>query len=116
MGATPLHTSKVGLRRNLNNNCTSPQFHVVYKNLFQRFHSAEGEPPAEWPNLIVFDRFCYEFDDSEFFPELADEWLNPVNLARRQETELNHWNKEAYQDGAAPQRAPENAATQRETT
>ena len=33
MGVSPLHASTVRLVRNLNKNCMSPQFHVVYDNL-----------------------------------------------------------------------------------
>ena len=50
----------------------SLQFHAVYGNLFQPVHSSEGNPPIEWPDLIVFDRFCSDFDDSDFVPELVD--------------------------------------------
>ena len=67
-----------------------PQFHIVYDNLFQTVYLAEGEPPAKWSDLIVFDIFCSDFGDSDFFPELKDEWLTSVDLARRREAELNH--------------------------
>ena len=47
MDVSPLHTITVGLIRNLNTNCMSPQFHVVYENLFQTVHSYEGKPPTK---------------------------------------------------------------------
>ena len=72
MDVSPLHTITVGLIRNLNTNCMSPQFHVVYENLFQTVHSYEGKPPTKWPDLIVFDRFRSDFYDSDFVPEIAN--------------------------------------------
>ena len=42
MGAYPLHASTVGLVPNLNTNCMSPQFRVVYDNPPQIVYSAEG--------------------------------------------------------------------------
>ena len=49
-----------------------------------------------------------------FFPGLAGEWLNPVDIARYREAELNHLNQESYQDGITPHRAPEYATNQRD--
>ena len=79
-----------------------PQFNIIYNNLFQTVHSAESEPPAEWPYLIVFDFFCSIFDDYNFVPQLADEWLTPIDISLLQEAKPNHRNKLAYQDGATP--------------
>ena len=73
MGVSPLLSSTVGLVRNLNTNRMSPQFHVVYYNLFQTVHSAEVEPFIECPDLIVFDRFRSYLDNSDFVYELAYE-------------------------------------------
>ena len=112
MGVSLLLASTVGLICNLNTNHMSPQFHVIYDSLFQTVHSAEGKPPTEWPDILVFDCFCSDFDDSYFVPELAGECLTPVDLAWCQEDELNHLNQEDYQGGATPQRAPDNAPTQ----
>ena len=72
MGLSPLHASTVGLIHNLNKKHMSPQFYVVYNNLFQTVHSDEGKPPAKWPYLIVFDIFRSNFNDYYFVPELAD--------------------------------------------
>ena len=113
MGISPLHASTVELILNLNINHMSPQFHGVYGNLFQTFHSDEGKPPAKCPDLIIFDRFCSNFDNSVFFPELADEWLTPIDITRLREAELDHWNQAAYQGGDNPKRAPDDAPSQR---
>ena len=113
MGISLPHSSTVRLDRNLNTNCMSPKVHVVYENLFQAVHSTEGKPPVKWPKLIIFYHFHSNFDDSNFFPGLAGEWLTPVDLARRRESELNHLNQSDYQDEATYQRAPYDAPTQR---
>ena len=68
----------------------SPQFHVVYDNFFQTVHSDEGKSPTKWTDIIVFDCFRSDFDDSDFVPELANEWLTPVDIVRIQKAELNH--------------------------
>ena len=73
MGVSPINDSTAGLIWNLNINCMSPQFHVVYENHFQKVQSAEGKPPAKCSDIIVFYRFRSDFDDSKFVPELADE-------------------------------------------
>ena len=113
MGVSPLHSSTVGIIRNLNTNRMSPQVHVVYDNLFQTVHSDEFEPPAKWLYLIVFDSFRSNFDCSNFVPELAYEWMTPVDLARRREAKHYHWNQASYQDKSTPQRAPYDLSNQR---
>jgi hypothetical protein len=97
MGSSPLHASTVGLIRNLGTNRISPQFHCVYDNGFGTVHSAEGEPPTEWPDMLIFDRFRSDYDDSDFVPELNDEWLTPVEVANRKQRE------QTQRQGAAPQ-------------
>jgi hypothetical protein len=83
MGASPLHASTVGLIQHLNTKRISPRFHCVYNNGFGTVHSAEGEPPAEWPDMLIFDRYRSDFDDTDFVPDLADGWLTAVELAMR---------------------------------
>jgi hypothetical protein len=46
MGSSPLHASTVGLICNLRTNHISPQFHVVYDNLFETMHVNAEETPA----------------------------------------------------------------------
>jgi hypothetical protein len=105
MGVSPLHASTVGLIRNLSTNRISPQFHCVYDNDISTVHSAEGEPPAEWNDMLIFDRFKSDYDDTDFVPELSDEWLTPVEVADRQRQEQARRDG-ASNDGPAPQRAP----------
>jgi hypothetical protein len=85
MGSSPLHASTVGLVRNLRTNHISPQFHVVYDDLFETVHARASEVPASWPDLFTFNRFRSDFDDEDFVPGLTDEWLTPVELSHRQQ-------------------------------
>jgi hypothetical protein len=96
MGASPLHASTVGLVRNLRTQHISPQFHVVYDDLFETVHAGTDTPPASWPDLFTFHRFKSDYDDEDFVPALADEWLTPIELSQRQLQEQAH----RSQDGA----------------
>jgi hypothetical protein len=71
----------------LGTNRISPQFHCVYDNDFSTVHSAEGEPPAEWNDMLIYNRFKSDYDDTNFVPDLDAEWLTPVELATRQQLE-----------------------------
>jgi hypothetical protein len=73
MGASPLHASTVGLIRNLRTNHISPQFHVVYDDLFDTVHASAETSPASWPDLFTFSRYKSDFDDEDFVPSLSDE-------------------------------------------
>jgi hypothetical protein len=96
MGSSPLHASTVGLIRSLRTNHISPQFHVVYDDLFETVHSSALEVPDSWPDLFTFNQFRSNFDDENFVPDLTDEWLTPVELSRRQQVEQT----QRSQDGA----------------
>ena len=87
MGASPLHASTVGLVRNLRTNHISPQFHVVYDDLFDTVHASSEEAPASWPDLFTFSRYKSDYDDEDFVPSLSDEWLTPVEQSQRQQQE-----------------------------
>ena len=82
MGASPLHASTVGLIRSLRTNHTSPQFHVVYDNLFETVHASASEDPASGPDLFASSHFKSEFDDEAFVPTLPYEWLTPVDMSQ----------------------------------
>jgi hypothetical protein len=108
MVASPLHASTVGLIRNLRTNHISPQFHVIYDGMFETVHSGEEVQRASWPDLIIFNRFKSDYNDNDFVPELADEWLTPVELSHRQQRE------QARQNGDEPL-LPEHSDSQRVT-
>ena len=84
MGASPMHASTVGLVRNLQTGTITPQFHCVYDDFFETVHADERAEPEEWPDLVRFHSFRSEYDDADFVPELADEWLEATELQDRQ--------------------------------
>ena len=63
-------------------------------------------PPVKWIDLLIFDPFCSDFDEYDFYPELTDEWMTSVDPVWIWETELNHQNQSAYQGGDTPHRDP----------
>ena len=73
MGSSPLHASTVGLVRNLRTFKISPQFHVVYDDLFTTVHADLVVPPPEWPELVTMHRFRSDLRDSDP-PSLSSEW------------------------------------------
>ena len=73
MGSSPLHASTVGLVRNLRTFKISPQFHVVYDDLFTTVHADLVVPPPEWPELVTMHRFRSDLGDSDP-PSLSAEW------------------------------------------
>ena len=52
VGFSPLHSSMVGLVRNLRTGNISPQFHVVYNNYFETVHSDPTRPPVYGQNSL----------------------------------------------------------------
>ena len=86
IGVSPLHASTVGLIRNLRTNKVSPQFHVVYDDLFETVHSSDT-PPDIRPNLIIFNRFKSDYDAYDFVPDMTNEWLTPVEHAQRHQAD-----------------------------
>jgi hypothetical protein len=83
MGISPNHSSSVHLVRNLQTGSITPQFHLVFDDFFETVFSEGEQEPDVWPELVVFQRFANDFDDDDYRPELADEWLNPVELQSR---------------------------------
>ena len=80
------HASTIGLIRNLNTGSVTPQFHVVYDDLFTTLPSNvdpnQVEPPSNWDNLLMFSRRRHVEDDDEP-PPLSDEWLDTGELKER---------------------------------
>ena len=73
-----MHSSLVSLIFNQSTGSISPQFHVVFDDLFSTIHANESEPPTEWNNLISMPsaRFQVVVDESAEV-ESADERLTP---------------------------------------
>ncbi len=67
--------------------------------------------------MFIFNRFRSDYDDTDFVPELADEWLDPMEVIARQQLEQSRRLDPASQDGrtpldrdpSAPQRAPDSS-------
>ena len=107
MGASLLHANTVGIIRNLRTNKVSPQFHVVYDYLFKTVHSGDI-PPDVCPEIIIFNQFKSDYYDSDFFPDLNDEWITPVERTQSHQADQDHRNHDdtpSPQDGTAHQRA-----------
>ncbi len=86
MGFSPLHASTVALVRNLTTGNISPQFHVVHDSYFETVHSSPDETPKVWPELIIFQSFKSDFEETPG-PILSDEWLSAdEKLARDKQT------------------------------
>ena len=57
MGASPMHSSTVGLIRNLQTGSVTPQFHCVYDDFFETVSADPTNIPEVWRNLITTSRF-----------------------------------------------------------
>jgi hypothetical protein len=83
MGISPSHASSVHLVRNLQTGSITPQYHLVFDDFFETVFSEGEQEPTVWQDLVVFNSFANNFDDEEYQPELAAEWLNPKELEQR---------------------------------
>ena len=43
-------------------------------------NAGEDQEPSVWSELITFKYFKSAYDDEEYVPNLADEWLEPSAL------------------------------------
>ena len=84
MGFSKIHFSLVALILNQSTGSISPQFHLVFDDLFSTVHANESETPREWNKLISMPsaRFQVVVDESAEL-ELADEWLTPTEQESR---------------------------------
>lgn len=78
------HSSTIGVIRNLRTGSTTPQFHVVYDELFTTVDNSVDHEDR-WIELFTNERECYLDEDeiNEHTPELPDEWWSEEELARR---------------------------------
>jgi hypothetical protein len=104
LGASPVHASSIGLIRNLRTGNISPQFHVVYDDFFETVHVSDFEEPTEWPELIIFQTYCSDFDEDGYIPELDDEWVDEETLGqqRHQRKVCQHGEEPAVQSERVP--------------
>jgi hypothetical protein len=94
LGLSDIHSSTIGLILNLRTGYISPQFHVVYDDLFQTVSNVALIDGQELPfNAILWDdlmknqRERYIDDDEEYenVPELHEDWLEPNEIVERQQ-------------------------------
>jgi hypothetical protein len=86
LGFSKDHSSKIGLFRNLQTGSISPQFHVVFDELFTTVTSTD-EDDDTWIELFVADREYYGPDEDEedpdnddMFPDIDPNWLPVAEL------------------------------------
>ena len=61
LGVSPVHAETVALVRNLSTGYISPQFHVVFDDDFETVYADEDEPPPQWEDMCIFQRFQADF-------------------------------------------------------
>ena len=84
LGISDNHSRHIGTIRNLTTGYVSPQFHVVYDELFGTVFARDGPfDPDVWNNLFLNHR-GYVPDEDDVAPELADEWLTQDEIQCRQ--------------------------------
>jgi hypothetical protein len=85
LGISKSHATSIGLVRNLRTGYVSPQFHVIYDELFQTIHS-EGEVDLTdpvWAGLMETSRVRYLSDESDdHVPPLHRDWMTPREQRR----------------------------------
>ena len=115
VGNSPLHSSTVGLIRNLRTGNISPQFHVVYDDYFETVLSTPEKEPENWEEIVVFQSFRLSLEeDNEFFNyELDPERLSEAELEERTKTRLPGGVSGGQREERVPQWS-ESGASQRE--
>ena len=83
MGIDPNHAETVPLVRNLKTGYLSPQYHVVFDDWFETCYSSDDQPPSNWEDMCIFNRYETVFDPGITPPQLGDEWLSPAELASK---------------------------------
>jgi hypothetical protein len=85
LGISKSHATSIGLVRNLRTGFVSPQFHVIYDELFQTIHS-EGEVDLTdpmWAGLMETSRVRYLPDEADdHVPPLHRDWMTPREQRR----------------------------------
>jgi hypothetical protein len=87
LGISNLHSSEVPLVLNLQTGSITPQFHVVFDDLFSTVNliAREGEPPEHWEALCLENSTYIPTDISEnSVLYLEGNWLMPPELAQKQ--------------------------------
>ena len=76
MGFSNMHSTQVGLVLNLLTGSISPQFHVVFDDMFSTVMSITAADPKVWIKLVTSRKSrILVMIDQEDDPDLDDEWL-----------------------------------------
>ena len=76
MGFSKMHSTQVGLVLNLLTGSISPQFHVVFDDMFSNVMSSTAADPEVWIRLVTSRNSRIQVMlDQEDDPEFYDEWL-----------------------------------------
>jgi len=76
MGFSRMHSTLIGLVLNLTTHSITPQFHLVYDDMFTTVYSDGNQAPESWTTLITTRQSRLQVQlDEDANPELADEWL-----------------------------------------
>ena len=98
LGSSPLYAITMGLERKIQTGNISPQFHFQFDDYFETLHAVEDQEPPAWSKLITFQSFNIAYNDKEYFPNLADEWLEPAALESRRYQEDQRQPKTPFQE------------------
>jgi hypothetical protein len=80
LGFSKTHSSMIGLMQNIQMGSITPQFHVVFDELFSTVHSLDEDNPT-WVELFVSEHDYYGPDkeeedaDAVAFPDIDPSWL-----------------------------------------
>ena len=83
LGFSSSHARNVALVRNTRTGFVSPQFHVVFDELYQTILSSDSNVPDEWEQLFQNCRHLYLDEDvhPDDYPELSPDWFTPTEGA-----------------------------------
>ena len=80
VGYSKDHATSVGCVLNVMTKSITPQFHLVYDDWFSTIATDGQAPPPNWADLVERTSECV-LDDPQRAPELAEEWMDEMELA-----------------------------------
>ena len=95
LGISPEHSSSVGRILNLRTGHVSPQFHVVYDDLFSSVSSDDSQvqiiKQEDWDRLLELgsDENLVEGMNPKDIPPLHKDWLSNEEIDQRNEEDRN---------------------------
>ena len=76
MGFRNMNPAQVGLVLNLLTGSISPQYNVVFDDMFSTIVSSTATDPEVWIRMVTSRNSRIQVMlDQEYYPELGDEWL-----------------------------------------